>query len=57
VISSAFKDCIEATMMLYKLRDDEELMMSPMAFSPETFTDENPLAWEIKQTGVAVRRF
>ncbi len=44
-------------MMLYKLRDDEELMMSPMAFSPETFTDENPLAWEIKQTGVAVRRF
>lgn len=54
VISSAFKDCIEATMMLYKLRSDDELVMSPIAFSPDTFVDENPLAWEIKRTGVSV---
>ncbi len=52
VISPAFQDRIESTMTLMKIRDDDELVLSPLAFSPETFIDENPIAWEIKQTGV-----
>ena len=52
VISPAFKDRIESTMTLMKIRDDDELVLSPIAFSPGSFVDENPLAWEIKETGV-----
>lgn len=52
VISSDFKDRIESTMTLMKLRSDDELLISPIAFSPESFTEENPLAWEVKNTGV-----
>ncbi len=54
IISPAFVDRIEATMMLMKIRNDNELLISPIAFSPKTFTDENPLAWEIKKTGVRI---
>lgn len=49
VISPIFQDRIDATMTLMKLRSDDELILSPIAFSPETFIDENSLAWEIKQ--------
>lgn len=52
VVSPAFKDRIESTMTLMKIRDDDELIISPIAFSPESFIDENPLVWEIKQTGI-----
>lgn len=52
VISPKFQDRIESTMTLMKIRNDEELSLSPIAFSPENFVDENPLAWEIKQTGI-----
>lgn len=54
IISPLFKDRIDATMTLMKLRSDKELALSPIAFSPETFIDENPLAWEIKLTGVSL---
>lgn len=56
VISPTFNDRIESTMTLMKLRDDDELLISPIAFSPNTFTDENPLAWEIKQTGILIEK-
>jgi hypothetical protein len=49
-----FLDRIDATMMLMKMRDDNELILSPIAFSPSTFVDENPLAWEIKSTGISL---
>lgn len=51
VISPSFQDRVESTMTLMKLRDDNELILSPIAFSPKSFVDENPLAWEVKQTG------
>ena len=54
VISPMFLDRIDATMMLMKMRDDNELILSPIAFSPSTFVDENPLAWEIKSTGISL---
>lgn len=52
IISPAFKDRVDATMMLMKIRDNDELLIAPIAFSPETFIDENPLAWEVKRTGI-----
>lgn len=54
VVSPAFEDRIEGTMTLMKIRNDDELILSPLAFSPETFIDENPMAWEIKQTGISM---
>lgn len=54
VISPTFQDRIDATMTLMKIRDEKELLISPIAFSPENFTDENALAWEIKRTGILV---
>lgn len=54
VVSPEFTDRIEATMTLMKLRSDDELFLSPIAFSPEAFVDENPLAWEVKQTGIEI---
>lgn len=52
VISPKFQDRIESTMTLMKIRNNEELIISPIAFTPESFVDENPLAWEVKQTGI-----
>ena len=52
IVSPIFKDRIESTMYLMKIRNDKELIISPIAFSPKTFTNENPLAWEIKETGI-----
>ena len=54
IVSPAFNDRIESTMTLMKIRDDNELVLSPIAFSPKTFNDENPLAWEIKKTGISL---
>ena len=54
VVSPKFKDRIDATMTLMKIRNDDELVLSPIAFSPKTFVDENPLAWEVKQTGIMI---
>lgn len=54
VISPTFGDRIESTMTLMKIRDDDELVLSPIAFSPKSFVDENPLAWEIKKTGILI---
>ena len=54
VISPAFDDRVESTMTLMKIRDDDELVLSPIAFSPGSFVDENPLVWEIKRTGVVM---
>ncbi len=54
IISPAFQDRIDATMTLMKARSDKELVLSPIAFSPKTFMDENPLAWEIKLTGISL---
>ena len=54
VISPSFTDKVDATMTLMKLRDDSELDLSPVAFLPQNFVDENPLAYEIRLTGRAM---
>ena len=54
IISPSFNDRIEATMMLMKIRNDQELFISPIAFSPQSFVAEDPLAWEIHKKGIQI---
>lgn len=35
-------------------RNEDGIYIEPHGFNPDDFVDENPLAWEIKQTGVPV---
>jgi len=52
VISSDFSDdrC-EESVRLMKLSYKIDSRIEPVPFRPETFIDEDPLAWEIKKTG------
>jgi predicted nucleotidyltransferase len=52
VISSDFSDDrFEEGVRLMILSHDIDNRIEPVPFNPETFIDENPLAWEIKKTG------
>ena len=52
VISSDFSDNrFEEGVRLMKLSCDIDTRIEPVPFNPETFIDEDPLAWEIKKTG------
>ena len=52
VISSDFSDNrFEEGVRLMKLSCNIDTRIEPVPFSPETFIDEDPLAWEIKKTG------
>ncbi|MEK7399771.1 MAG: nucleotidyltransferase domain-containing protein, partial [Candidatus Poribacteria bacterium] len=52
VISSDFSDNrFEEGVRLMKLSCDIDTRIEPVPFRPETFIDEDPLAWEIKKTG------
>ena len=35
-------------------RNEEGIYIEPHGFNPDDFVDENPLVWEIKQTGIPV---
>lgn len=35
-------------------RNEDGIYIEPHGFNPDDFVDENPLAWEIKQTGVPI---
>jgi len=52
VISPDFSDDrFEERIHLMKLSHDIDSRIEPVPFRPETFIDEDPLAWEIKKTG------
>lgn len=34
--------------------NEDGIYIEPHGFNPDDFVDENPLAWEIKQTGIPV---
>ena len=52
VISPDFSDDrFEEGVRLMILSHDIDNRIEPVPFSPETFIDENPLAWVIKTTG------
>jgi len=56
VISSNFKNSSKLLEYLWikKRKVDTLARISPVGFHPKEFINENPLAWEIKKTGIKV---
>lgn len=54
VISPAFKNRFEASLMLRSEAIEVDSRIEPVAYSPETFQDWIPLVWEIQQNGVSL---
>lgn len=56
VISRKFRDRCHAIDYLWARRRDEDVEMGiePVGFNPKDFVDEDPLAWEIKRTGIEI---
>ncbi len=53
IISPDFsEDRHEERVRLMKLSLDIDSRIEPVPFRPENFTDEDPLAWEVKTNGV-----
>ncbi len=58
VISSDLtNDRFEERIRLMKLSSGIDSRIEPVPFRPETFVDEDPLAWEIKKEGLPVKHF
>ncbi|MBS1257280.1 MAG: hypothetical protein MAG551_00322 [Candidatus Scalindua arabica] len=47
----------EERIRLMKLSSGIDSRIEPVPFRPETFVDEDPLAWEIKKEGLPVKHF
>ncbi len=56
VISSRFGKKCDPYEFLWTKRRDEDVMrgIEPVGFNPKDFVDEDPLAWEIKRTGIEI---
>lgn len=56
VISSRFGKKCDPYEYLWTKRRDEDVMrgIEPVGFNPKDFVDEDPLAWEIKRTGIEI---
>jgi predicted nucleotidyltransferase len=56
VISPKFRDRSHAIEYLWQRRSDMDVEngIEPVGFHPKDFIDEDPLAWEIKTTGIEV---
>lgn len=55
VISTKFDKIDPLTFLWKKKRNkDVEAIISPVGFHPKDFRDEDPLAWEIKKTGIQI---
>lgn len=56
VISSKFRDRGQAIEYLWTKRSDDDVEhgIEPVGFHPKDFIDEDPLAWEIKTTGIEI---
>lgn len=54
VISSRFKDDFSALHYLLRKSYEVDAPIEPHPFHPKKFISEDPLAWEIKKTGVVV---
>jgi len=57
IISAKFKGKIDPIEYLWTKRSamDAEAMISPVGYHPDDFVDEDPLAYEIKKTGIEVK--
>lgn len=51
LISSVFSNLFEDRLKLMRLRREIDASIEPHPFGHKDFIDENPLVWEIKNTG------
>lgn len=54
IISPNFRDDLSAITYLLKISREVDSRIEAVGFSPKYFVDENPLVWEIKQTGIKI---
>jgi len=56
IISPKFRNRSQAIEYLWKRRSDFDVErgIEPVGFHPKDFIDEDPLAWEIKTTGIEI---
>jgi len=56
IISPKFRNRSQAIEYLWKRRNDFDVEngIEPVGFHPKDFIDEDPLAWEIKTTGIEI---
>lgn len=56
VISSRFGKRCDPYEYLWTKRSDDDVRrgIAPVGFNPKDFVDEDPLAWEIKRTGIEI---
>jgi predicted nucleotidyltransferase len=56
IISSKFRGRSDAIDFLWTRRNDDDIEhgIEPVGFHPKDFIDEDPLAWEIKTTGIQI---
>jgi uncharacterized protein len=47
-------DRLEERIRLMKLSATIDSRIEPVPFRPDTFVDEDPLAWEIKRKGIPI---
>ena len=56
LVSSLFsKDAYQDQIELMKLKSHINFDIEPHPFHPSMFRDENPIVWEIKQRGIAIK--
>jgi hypothetical protein len=56
VVSSVISDDrLEERIRLMKLSAAIDSRIEPVPFRPDTFVDEDPLVWEIKQKGIPIQ--
>jgi len=48
------KDRTDERIRLMKIALEVDKRIEPVPFRPETFTDSDPLAWEIKHNGISI---
>lgn len=56
IVSPKFTSRMDAVRYLWSKRDRNEILqgLEPIGYSPKGFIDEDPLVWEIKQTGIII---
>lgn len=54
VISSKFKDPFSAMQYLWGIKRLEDTKIEPVGYNPKDFIDEDPLVYEIKNTGIEI---
>jgi predicted nucleotidyltransferase len=54
ISSDITDDRLEERIRFSKLSSDIDTRKEPVPFRPDTFVDEDPLAWEIKKEGILI---